>query len=113
MTNEGSEYLSYFPEWAGLHRHISGKYAEFCLRVEQTHQQLVTALSVSGKSYQSAVENHVYRQYLLALHEGAQPRSLPPLAPIEADLYSCTPVAQARTCESTWPIGLQRKWRKS
>ena len=71
MTNEGSEYLSYFPEWAGLHRHISGKYAEFRLRVEQTHQQLVTALSVSGKSYQSAVENHVYRQYLLALHEGA------------------------------------------
>lgn len=113
MTNEGSEYLSYFPEWAGLHRHISGKYAEFCLRVEQTHQQLVTTLSGSGKSYQAAVENHVYRQYLLALHEGAQPRTLPPPAPFEADHYSCTLVAQAKTLESTWPIDLPRKWRKS
>lgn len=71
MSNEGAEYLSYFPEWSGLHRHISTQYAEFCLRIEQTHALITAEISERGKgSYRAAIEKYSYKEHLLALHEG-------------------------------------------
>jgi hypothetical protein len=72
MMNESSEYLTYFPEWAGLHRHISSKYGEFCVRVEQTHQQVTASLTTTDGhgAYLAAIQNYAYKEYLLAIREG-------------------------------------------
>jgi len=75
MTNEGSEFLSYFPEWAGPYRLISAKYSEFCIRVEQTHEKIALELeerAAAGQkaSYTIAIEQFPYKEYIRAVKEG-------------------------------------------
>lgn len=78
MTNEGSEYLLYFPEWTALYRLVSAKYTELCLRIEQTHQRIVEELTKCSnlQSYCSTVEQHIFKEHLLALHAGTEKKQI-------------------------------------
>jgi len=68
VTNEGEEFLSYFPEWTDLYNKIKIRYQSFITEVEETYHQY-QHIEVQ-KDFALAIKHLPYSGILFSLRSG-------------------------------------------
>jgi RNA ligase len=67
-TNEGSEFLNYFPEWTELYQDIQGRYQQLTMDIEAAYQQY-SQIPVQ-KDFALAIKDLPYSGLLFSLRAG-------------------------------------------
>jgi len=68
LTNEGEEFLAYFPEWTGLYQKIKDKYQSLIQEVEEAYQQY-QHIKIQ-KDFALAIKHLPYAGILFSLRSG-------------------------------------------
>ena len=81
LTNEGEEFLAYFPEWTGLYEKIKDKYQSLIEEVEAAYQQYQHI--ETQKDFALAIKHLPYSGILFSLRSGK-------ISSVKEALRSCT-----------------------